>query len=71
MPEPYIPEEVAVVPGTDGRKMSKSYGNTIAMFDKPKAVKKSVMGIVTDSTPVEEPKDTSGTSLPAVVALRG
>ena len=60
LPEPYIPEEVAVVPGTDGRKMSKSYGNTIAMFDKPKAVKKSVMGIVTDSTPVEEPKDTSG-----------
>ena len=59
IPEPLIPEEVAVVPGTDGRKMSKSYGNTIAMFAAPKQVKKSVMGIVTDSTPVDEPKDTS------------
>jgi tryptophanyl-tRNA synthetase len=58
VPEPYIPEEVAVVPGTDGRKMSKSYGNTIPMFATAKQVKKAVMGIVTDSTPVEEPKDT-------------
>ena len=58
VPEPYIPEAVATVPGTDGRKMSKSYGNTIAMFAPPKQVKKAVMGIVTDSTPVEEPKDT-------------
>ncbi len=59
VPEPYIPDEVAVVPGTDGRKMSKSYGNTIPMFAPPKQVKKAVMGIVTDSTPVEDPKDTS------------
>jgi tryptophanyl-tRNA synthetase len=59
VPEPYIPEDVAVVPGTDGRKMSKSYGNTIPMFATPKQVKKAVMGIVTDSTPVEDPKDTS------------
>jgi len=59
LPEPYIPEDVAVVPGTDGRKMSKSYGNAIAMFASPKEVKKAVMGIVTDSTPVEEPKDTT------------
>ncbi len=57
LPEPYIPDEVAVVPGTDGRKMSKSYGNTIAMFASAKEIKKSVMGIVTDSTPVEAPKD--------------
>jgi tryptophanyl-tRNA synthetase len=57
LPEPYIPEEVAVVPGTDGRKMSKSYGNTIAMFAAPGEVKKAVMGIVTDSTPVEAPKE--------------
>src|SRR4030095_12008245 len=57
LPEPYIPEEVAVVPGTDGRKMSKSYGNAIAMFAAPAEVKKAVMGIVTDSTPVESPKD--------------
>jgi tryptophanyl-tRNA synthetase len=58
LPEPYIPEEVAVVPGTDGRKMSKSYGNAIAMFADEKEIKKTVMGIVTDSTPVEAPKDT-------------
>jgi tryptophanyl-tRNA synthetase len=61
VPDPYIPEEVAVVPGTDGRKMSKSYGNTIAMFASKKEIKKAVMGIVTDSTPVEDPKDTSAT----------
>jgi tryptophanyl-tRNA synthetase len=59
LPEPDILEDVAVVPGTDGRKMSKSYGNTIQMFAPSKQVKKAVMGIVTDSTPVEEPKDTS------------
>jgi tryptophanyl-tRNA synthetase len=59
VPEPFIPEEVAVVPGTDGRKMSKSYGNTVAMFATAKEIKKAVMGIVTDSTPVEEPKDVS------------
>ena len=59
LPEPYILEESATVPGTDGRKMSKSYGNTISMFASKGSVKKSVMGIVTDSTPVEEPKDTN------------
>jgi tryptophanyl-tRNA synthetase len=59
LPEPFIPEEVAVVPGTDGRKMSKSYGNAIAMFADEKEIKKAVMGIVTDSTPVEAPKDVS------------
>jgi tryptophanyl-tRNA synthetase len=57
LPEPYIPEEVAVVIGTDGQKMSKSYGNTIEIFAPEKALKKQVMGIVTDSTPVEAPKD--------------
>ena len=45
------------MPGIDGRKMSKSYGNTIAMFAAPGEIKKAVMGIVTDSTPVEAPKD--------------
>ena len=59
LPDPYIPEDVSVVPGTDGRKMSKSYGNAIAMFASAKEVKKAVMGIVTDSTPVEGAKDTS------------
>ena len=57
LPAPYIPEEVAVVIGTDGQKMSKSYGNTIELFASDKALKKQVMGIVTDSTPVEAPKD--------------
>jgi len=56
IPEPLIGEEVAVVPGTDGRKMSKSYDNVIPMFASRGATKKAVMGIVTDSTPVEAPK---------------
>jgi tryptophanyl-tRNA synthetase len=59
VPEPLIPEEAALVPGTDGRKMSKSYGNAIAMFASRKEIKKAVMGIVTDSTSVEDPKDTT------------
>ena len=59
VPEPLISDDVAIVPGTDGRKMSKSYGNSIAMFASRKQIKKSVMGIVTDSTPVEAPKDTA------------
>jgi tryptophanyl-tRNA synthetase len=58
LPEPHILEDVAIVPGVDGRKMSKSYGNTIRMFWPKKPLKKAVMSIVTDSTPVEEPKDT-------------
>ncbi|MGI9591665.1 MAG: tryptophan--tRNA ligase [Myxococcota bacterium] len=59
LPEPHILEDVAVVPGTDGRKMSKSYDNTIRMFWPQKRLKKAVMGVVTDSTPVEEPKQTN------------
>ena len=57
VPEPLILEDVAVVPGLDGPKMSKSYGNTIGIFDEGKALKKKVMAIVTDSTPLEAPKD--------------
>jgi len=57
VPEPYILRNVAVVPGVDGRKMSKSYDNMIPVFATDKAIKKRVMGIVTDSTPVQEPKD--------------
>jgi tryptophanyl-tRNA synthetase len=57
LPEPLIREEVATVPGLDGRKMSKSYGNTIPLFASSKALRKRVMRVVTDSTPVEEPKD--------------
>ena len=61
LPEPFILENVAVVPGTDGRKMSKSYGNGIAMFASEKVIKKAVMSIVTDSTPVGDPKETNTT----------
>ena len=57
VPEGVIQEEVAVVPGTDGQKMSKSYGNTIPLFGDEKIIKKAIMGIVTDSKGVEEPKD--------------
>ena len=57
LPEPLIMENLAVVPGTDGQKMSKSYGNVINMFAPKNVLKKQVMSIVTDSTPLEEPKD--------------
>lgn len=57
VPEPAIEESVATVPGIDGQKMSKSYGNTIPIFLVGKQLKKQVMAIQTDSTPVEEPKD--------------
>ena len=57
VPEPSISEEVAVVPGLDGQKMSKSYGNTIEIFGDPKATRKRIMGIVTDSKALEEPKE--------------
>ena len=57
IPEGYIPDEVAIVPGTDGQKMSKSYGNTIPIFGKEKEIKKAVMNIVTDCKGLEEPKD--------------
>jgi tryptophanyl-tRNA synthetase len=57
LPEPVIDTNVATVPGLDGQKMSKSYGNTINIFQTAKELKKSVMAIQTDSTPVDEPKD--------------
>jgi len=57
LPEPEIDDEVATVPGLDGMKMSKSYGNTIDLFLEEKALRKQVMRIVTDPTPVEDPKD--------------
>lgn len=57
VPEPSIREEVAVVPGLDGQKMSKSYNNTIEIFADPKEAKASIMRIVTDSSTVEDPKD--------------
>lgn len=57
VPEPVIDANVATVPGLDGQKMSKSYGNTIPIFTDAKSLKKRVMAIVTDATPVEDPKD--------------
>ncbi|MCH2064079.1 MAG: tryptophan--tRNA ligase [Roseibacillus sp.] len=58
LPEALIPEAVAKVPGLDGQKMSKSYNNTLPIFGEEKPLRKKVMQIVTDSTPVEEPKPT-------------
>lgn len=57
VPEASISEEIAVIPGIDGQKMSKTYGNTIDILEDEKSLKNKVMRIVTDSTPVEEPKD--------------
>ncbi len=56
IPEPQIREEVAVVPGTDGQKMSKSYGNTIPLFGEESMIKKAIMGIKTDSKGATDPK---------------
>lgn len=56
LPNPLIRDDVATVPGTDGQKMSKSYGNTIDIFGPQKPIRKKFMGIVTDSRPPEEPK---------------
>jgi tryptophanyl-tRNA synthetase len=56
IPEPQIREEVAVVPGTDGQKMSKSYGNTVEIFGDEKATRKKIMSMVMDSRSPAEPK---------------
>ena len=56
IPEPQIREEVAVIPGTDGQKMSKSYGNAIEIFGDEKAIRKKIMSIVMDSRTPQEPK---------------
>jgi tryptophanyl-tRNA synthetase len=63
LPKPYILESVSVVPGLDGRKMSKSYNNTIDIFDEPATIRKKAKRIVTDSTPVEAPKNPETDSL--------
>jgi len=69
IPKEHILEEVAVVPGIDGRKMSKSYDNTIEIFEPEKAVRKKIMSIVTDSTPVEQPKDPEKCNVFALLKL--
>jgi tryptophanyl-tRNA synthetase len=62
VPEPLIREEV-LVPGIDGQKMSKSYGNVIPLFGSSKELKKAVMGIVTGSESLEAPKEPEGTTV--------
>jgi tryptophanyl-tRNA synthetase len=62
-------DKAALVPGIDGKKMSKSYGNTIEIFAEGGALKKRVMSVVTDSTPVDAPKDISKCNVAALYAL--
>ncbi len=69
VPEELIMPEVAVVPGIDGQKMSKSYGNTIEIFADYKTLKQKVMSIVTDSTPLEAPKDPDKSNVFALYKL--
>ena len=63
LPEAAIEESVATLPGTDGRKMSKSYDNTIALFADSATLKKQIMGLITDSKAPGEPKDVEGSAL--------
>ncbi len=69
IPEAEIDEELAVIPGIDGQKMSKSYGNTIDIFETEDVLKKKVMSIVTDSRGVDEPKDPDSDSLFQLMSL--
>jgi len=63
VPEPLIREDVAIVPGLDGQKMSKSYGNTLDIFGDEKTLRKKVMSIVMDSRTPQEPKPDAGRNL--------
>src|SRR6516225_7533587 len=69
IPEAQIRDDVAVVPGTDGQKMSKSYGNTIEIFGDEKAIRKKIMGIVMDSRQPAEPKPDADKN-PAIQLLK-
>ena len=69
IPELKLHEETMYIPGTDGAKMSKSKGNTIILFQSDKALKKQIMSIETDSTPLEEPKDTTTCNVFAIYKL--
>ena len=69
IPEGFIPEHVAIVPGLDGQKMSKSYNNTIPIFSTEKALRKTVMNIVTDCKALEEPKDPDSCNVVALYKL--
>ena len=69
VPEVRIEEEVMTIPGTDGEKMSKSYGNFIDIFLPDKELRKQVMSIVTDSTPIEAPKNPDNDKVIAIYQL--
>lgn len=69
IPEAKISEHVMTVPGTDGQKMSKSYGNIIDIFLPDKALRKQIMSIITDSTPMEAPKEPDGDNVFALYSL--
>ncbi|WP_258104057.1 tryptophan--tRNA ligase [Marinoscillum sp. MHG1-6] len=71
VPESKIDESVMTIPGTDGQKMSKSYGNTIDIFQADKPLRKSIMSIVTDSTPLEEPKNPDTCNVFSLYSLLG
>jgi tryptophanyl-tRNA synthetase len=71
LPEPRIQPETETVPGIDGQKMSKSYGNTIDIFGEEKETHKRVMSIVTDSTPVEAPKNSDNSTIFQLFSLFG
>ena len=69
IPEASILPTVETIPGLDGQKMSKSYDNTVALFEEEKVLRKKIMGIVTDSTPVELPKDPAGSTIVGLYKL--
>ncbi len=69
IPKPEIRDDVAVVPGIDGQKMSKSYGNTIDLFGDPAEARRRIMRIVTDSRALEEPKDPAACNVYALYRL--
>jgi tryptophanyl-tRNA synthetase len=69
LPDPIIREDTAIVVGVDGRKMSKSYHNTLPIFGDEKPLKKLIMKITTDSTPVEEPKSVEDSTILALYKL--
>jgi tryptophanyl-tRNA synthetase len=69
LPDAKIDDNVMTIPGTDGQKMSKSYGNTIDIFLPDKKLRKNVMGIITDSTPMEEPKNPDSCNVFAIYKL--
>jgi len=69
LPKGKVLESTAKVPGTDGQKMSKSYDNTLEVFEEPKSLRKKIMRIVTDSRPMEDPKEPDGDHLYQLYSL--